>query len=90
VVRPRAWWHACRSMVSRHYGSPVVATRGGGRRGGHGDGGGALTRDGAAVKQPGDGGKAVAMKAHSGDELRHERVRKEGVRQDEAWLGCLL
>jgi hypothetical protein len=90
VVRPRAWRHACRSMVCRHYGSPVVAARGGGGRGGHGDGGGALTRDGAAVKQPGDGGKAVAMKARSGDELRRERVKKEGVRQDEAWPGCLL
>jgi hypothetical protein len=47
--------------VRRRYGSPVVAARGGGGRGGRGDVGGALTKDGAAVKRPGDGGKAVAI-----------------------------
>jgi hypothetical protein len=43
-----------------------------------GGGGGALTGDGAAVKRPGDGGKAVVMKARGGGELRHERGGKEG------------
>jgi hypothetical protein len=61
VVQPRAWRHTHRSMARRRYGSPVVAARGGGGRGGRGDVGGALTKDGAAVKRPGDGGKAVAI-----------------------------
>jgi hypothetical protein len=34
---------------------------------------GALTRDGAAVKRPGDGGKAAAMKVHGVGELWRER-----------------
>jgi hypothetical protein len=61
AVRPRAWRRAHRSMARRLYDSPAVAARGGGGRGGHGGVGGALTGDGAAVKQPGDGGKAVVI-----------------------------
>jgi hypothetical protein len=48
-------------MARRLYDSPAVAARGGGGRGGHGGVGGALTGDGAVVKQPGDGGKAVVI-----------------------------
>jgi hypothetical protein len=43
--------------------------------GGRGGAGGALTRDGAAVKQPGDGGKAAVMKVHGGG--------SSGVREEE-------
>jgi hypothetical protein len=42
--------------VRRRYGSPVVAARGGGGRGGRGDAGCALTGDGSAVKRPGGSG----------------------------------
>jgi hypothetical protein len=49
--------------------------RGGGGRGGRG---GALTGDGAAVKQSGDGGKTAAMKTCGGDKLWCERGGKEG------------
>jgi hypothetical protein len=69
---------ACRSMVHRRYGSLSVAMSGGGGRGGRGGAGGALTGDGAAVKRPGDGGKAAVMKMHGGDEHRHEGGGKEG------------
>jgi hypothetical protein len=68
-------WCTCRCMVRRRYGSLAVAMRGGGGRGGHG---GALTGGEAAVKRSGDGGKAAAMKARGGDELRCERGGKEG------------
>jgi hypothetical protein len=78
VVRPRARWHAYRSMARRRYGSPAVAVRGEGGRGGRGGAGGALTRDGATVKRLGDGGKTAVMKVHGGDELRRERGGKEG------------
>jgi hypothetical protein len=78
VVQPRVRWRACQSAVHRHYGSPVVAARGGGGRGGRGGAGGALTGDGAVVKRLGDGGKAAVMKARGGDELRRERGGKEG------------
>jgi hypothetical protein len=61
MVQPRAWQHAHQSMARRRYASPVVAVRGGGGRGGCGGVGGTLTGDGAAVKQPGDGGKAVVI-----------------------------
>jgi hypothetical protein len=37
---------ACRSTARMRYGSPVVAARGGGGRGGRGDAEGALTGDG--------------------------------------------
>jgi hypothetical protein len=74
---------AAKSVAAlRRYGSPVVAVRGRGGRGGCSGARGALTRDGATVKRPGDGGKTVAMKARSGDELRRERGGKEGV------VGC--
>jgi hypothetical protein len=69
-------------MVRRRYGSLAVAVRDGGGRGAWGSAGGALTRDGAAVKRPGDGGKAAVMMARDGDELRRERGGKEGV------VGC--
>jgi hypothetical protein len=65
-------------VAHRCYGSPPVAVRGGGGRRGRGGGGRALTGDGAAVKRPGDGGKAVATMVHSGGELRCERGGKEG------------
>jgi hypothetical protein len=55
------------------YGSPPVAARGRGGRAGCGGAGGALTGDGAAVKRPGDGGKAVVTKVHGGGELQCER-----------------
>jgi hypothetical protein len=55
------------------YGSPRVAARGRGGRAGCGGAGGALTGDGAAVKRPGDGGKAVVTKVHGGGELQCER-----------------
>jgi hypothetical protein len=61
VVQPRARRCAHWSTVHRCYGSPAVAARGGGGRGGRGGVGGALTRDGAVVKRPGDSGKAVAI-----------------------------
>jgi hypothetical protein len=48
-------------VARRRYGSPAIAVRGRGGRGGRGGGGRALTEDGAAVKRPGDGGKAVAI-----------------------------
>jgi hypothetical protein len=49
---------------------------------------GALTGDGAMVKRPGDGGKAVVMKAHGGDELQHERgLKKGGVGRGETRRG---
>jgi hypothetical protein len=48
------------------------------RERGRGGAGGALTGDGKAVKWSGDGGKAAAMKARGGDELRCERGGKEG------------
>jgi hypothetical protein len=62
------------------YGSPPVAVSGGGGRWGRGGGGRALTGDGAAVKQPGDDGKAAAAATmvRSGGELRCERGGKEG------------
>jgi hypothetical protein len=88
VVQPRARQCAYRSTVRRHYGSPAVATRGGGGRGGCGGAGGAFTRDGVVVKRSGNGGKAAAMKAHGGDELRRERGGKEGgVGCGEMWSG---
>jgi hypothetical protein len=37
-----------------------------------------LTRDGAAVKRPGDSGKAAVMKVRGGGKLRRERGGKEG------------
>jgi hypothetical protein len=52
---------ARQSMAHRRHGSLVVVMRGGGGRGVHGGVGGALTGDGATVKQPGDGGKAVVI-----------------------------
>jgi hypothetical protein len=52
--------------------------RGGGGRGGRGRAEGALTGDGAAVKRPGDGGKAAVMKVHCGGKLWRERGAKEG------------
>jgi hypothetical protein len=78
VVRSRAQRLTYCSMVHRRYGSPVVAVRGGGGRGGCGGARGALTGDEVAVKWPGDGGKATAMKVRGGDELRCERGGKEG------------
>jgi hypothetical protein len=75
VVRPRARQCTCQSAVRRRYGSSAVAVRGGGGRWGRG---GALTGDWVAVKRLGDGGKASAMKARGGDELRYERGGKEG------------
>jgi hypothetical protein len=77
-VRPRARRCAGRSVTHRRYGSPPVPVRGGGGRGRHSGAGGALTGDGAAVKRPGDGGKAAAMKVLGGGELRRERGGKEG------------
>jgi hypothetical protein len=59
VVRPRARWCTCRSMVRRHYGSSAVAARGRGGRGGRGSARGARTGDGAAVKRSDDGGKSA-------------------------------
>jgi hypothetical protein len=56
----------------------ITATSGGGR-GARGGVEGALTRDKAAVKLPGDDGKAEQLKARSGGELRHERGGKEAV-----------
>jgi hypothetical protein len=61
VVQPRARQHAHRTMAHRCYGSSAVAARGGGGRGGRGGVRGALTGDGAAVKRPGNGGKAAAI-----------------------------
>jgi hypothetical protein len=61
VVRPRARQCACWSTMHRRYGLPTVVTRGGGGRGGCGGAEGGLTEDGAAVKRPGDGGKAAVM-----------------------------
>jgi hypothetical protein len=61
MVQPRAWQHAHQSMARRCCASLVVAVRGGGGRGGRGGVGGTLTGDGAAVKQSGDGSKAVAI-----------------------------
>jgi hypothetical protein len=61
AVRPRAWQRTHRSMARRHYGSPAVAARGGGGRGGCGSVRAALTGDGAAVKRSGDGGKVMAI-----------------------------
>jgi hypothetical protein len=78
VVRSRAWWRACRSTAHRRYSSPPVAVRGRGGRGGRGGAEGAHTEDGAAVKQPGDGGEAAAMKVCGRGELRCERGGKEG------------
>jgi hypothetical protein len=45
--------------------------------GGRGGRGGALTRDGAAVKRPGVSCKAAVMKARGRDEHRRERGGKE-------------
>jgi hypothetical protein len=78
VVRQRARRRACRSVAHRRYGSPTVAARGGGGRGGRDGAGGALTGDRTTVKRSGDGGKAAVMKAHGGDELWCERGGKEG------------
>jgi hypothetical protein len=64
--------------MHRRYGLPAVVTRGGGGRGGRSGAEGALTGDRVAVKWPGDGGKAVVMKARGGCELRRERGGKEG------------
>jgi hypothetical protein len=61
AVRPRAQWRTHQSTACRCYGSPAVTVRGGGGRGGRGGVRGALTGDRAAVKRPGDGGKAVAI-----------------------------
>jgi hypothetical protein len=80
AVRPKAWRRARWSAAHRRYGLRMVAARGGGRRGGHDGAGGALTRDGAVVKRPGDGGKAAVMKARGGGELRRERGGRCGVR----------
>jgi hypothetical protein len=66
------------AVAHRRYGSPVVATRGGGGRGGRGSARGALTEDEKAVKRPGDGDKAAATKARGGGELWRERGGKEG------------
>jgi hypothetical protein len=76
----------------RRYGSPVVTARGGGGRGGRGGVGGALTGDGAAVKRPGDGGKAVAIEgARWGRDPALERKGGQcGVRRGEEWQGRLL
>jgi hypothetical protein len=79
-VRPRSTVDrggVAESAVRRRYGLPPVAMRGGGGRGGCGSARGAFTGDGAAVKRPGDGGKATVMKARGGDELRCERGGKE-------------
>jgi hypothetical protein len=77
-VRPRARRYDCQSIARRRYGSPLVAVRVGGGRGGRGGARGALTGDRAAVKRPGDGGKAAATKVCGGGELRRERGGKEG------------
>jgi hypothetical protein len=61
AVRPRTWWRTHWSAARRCYGSLAVTARSGGGRGGRGGVGGALTKDGAAVKQPGDSTKAVAI-----------------------------
>jgi hypothetical protein len=84
VLRSRAQRLTYWSMVHRRYGSPAAAVRGGGGRGGCGGARGALTGDEVAVKWPGDGGKATAMKVRGGDELQCE------LRRDEARPGCLL
>jgi hypothetical protein len=84
---------ARRSVAHRRHSSLVVVVRGGGGRGVHGGVGGALTRDGAAVKRPGDGGKAVVIEgARLGRASARER-RKGGqcrVRRGEVWPGDLL
>jgi hypothetical protein len=72
----------------RRYGSPAVATRGGGGTGGCGSAEGALTGDGAAVKRPGDGVKAAAMKGHGARERR--KGGRCGERRGEVRPGCLL
>jgi hypothetical protein len=62
------------SMARRHYGLPLVATRGGGGRRGCGLVGVALTGDGAVVKRPCDGGKVVSIEgARWGRALAWER-----------------
>jgi hypothetical protein len=78
AVRPRARQRTHWSAACRRNGSPAVAVRGGGGRRGHGGIWGVLTGDRAAVKRPGYGGKATAMKAHGGEELWRERGGKEG------------
>jgi hypothetical protein len=65
----RAQRRAHQSTARRRYGSPEVAVRGRGGRWGCGSARRALTGDGAAVKRPGDGGKAPVMKACDGGEL---------------------
>jgi hypothetical protein len=65
-------------MARRRYSSLTVAVRGRGGRGRHDGAMGALIGDGAAVKRSGNSGKAAAMKARGGDELRCEKVGKEG------------
>jgi hypothetical protein len=76
-VRPRARWCDCQSIARRRYDSPPVAVRVGGGRGGRGGARGALTGDRAAVKRPGDGGKAAATKVCGGgsSDVREEERR---------------
>jgi hypothetical protein len=93
TVRPRARWRARWSMARRRYGSPTVAARGGGGRGGRGSVGGALTRDGAVVKRSGDSDKAVTIEGVRWGRAPVRERRKGGrceVRQGEAWSGHLL
>jgi hypothetical protein len=81
------------AMVRRRYGSPTVAARGGGGRGGRGSVGGALTGDGVVVKRSGDGDKAVAIEGVRWGRASARERRKGGrceVWQGEAWPGHLL
>jgi hypothetical protein len=64
--------------VRRRYASPMVATRGGGGRGGRGGDEGALTGDRAAVKRSGDGGKAVVIEGAQWGQAPVQERRKGG------------
>jgi hypothetical protein len=79
TVQPRVQWRTHQSTVRRCYGSPAVAARGGGWRGGCGGAGGALTRDRATVKQPSDGDKAAVMKARGGGKPGAREVERGAV-----------